>query len=147
VAAVRLAVRIGVVACVAAAALAGAGRLDTALAVFDFRADANHTATFLERTYPEIDILPGASEVLEDARLWMPDDARYRVVYGSPSLERRFGNVAFFLFILMWPRSQDQSGPAPPWTFCYRCTGSSLGPEWEILADSGQGLLFARRRS
>jgi hypothetical protein len=145
--ALHVAVRIGVVACVAAAGLVGVGRLDTALAVFDFRADENHSRTFVERTYPEIDTLPGASEVLEDARLWMPDDARYRVVYGSPELERRLGNVAFFLFILMWPRTQDQVEPEPSWTFCYRCTRSSLGPEYEVLSDSGQGLIFARRRS
>jgi hypothetical protein len=131
---------------VAAAALVGAGRLDTALAVFDFQADSNYSATFVERTYPEIDTLPGASKVMEDARLWMPEDASYRVIFGSPSLERRLGNVAYFLFLLMWPRNQSPIEPAP-WVFCYRCAHSSLGPEWEILSDSGQGLLFARRRS
>lgn len=145
-AALRIAVRVGVVACVAAAALVGAARLDTALAVFDGQADSNDSATFVERTFPEIDTLSGASKVMEDARLWMPEDASYRVMYGSPSLERRLGNVAFFLFLLMWPRTQSQIEPAP-WVFCYRCRDSYLGPEYEILSDSGQGLRFARRRS
>ena len=59
VSALQIAVRIGVVACVAAACLLGAGRLDDTVAVFDYRADTNAAATFNERTYPEIEFLPG----------------------------------------------------------------------------------------
>jgi hypothetical protein len=131
---------------VAAACLVGAGRLDDAVAVFDFRADANAAATFTERTYPEIDTLPGGAEVMEDARLWMPEDASYDVVFGRPSLERRFGNVAYFLYILLWPRTQAAAEPAD-WVFCYGCTRSTLGPGHEVLSDSGRGLLFARRNT
>jgi hypothetical protein len=144
--ALRIAIRVGVVACVGIACLVGAGGLDDAVAVFDFRADANAAASFNERTYPAIDSLPGAARVLEDARLWMPDDARYRVRYGQPSLERRFANVRYFLFLLLWPRGQVQDDRAS-WVFCYGCTPSTLGPEHEILSDSGRGLLFARRRA
>ncbi len=140
----RIAIRIGVVACVAAACLLGAGRLDDAVAVFDFHADVNHSATFTERRYPEIDSLPGAVPVMEDARLWMPENATYGVVFGQRFLERRFGNVRYFLFLLMWPRSQAQLERAP-WVFCYECTRSTLGDRYEVLSDSGQGLLFARR--
>ena len=50
--AMKTAVRVGIVACVTAACLMSAGRLDDALAVFDFRADTNDAATFNERTYP-----------------------------------------------------------------------------------------------
>jgi hypothetical protein len=142
---VRLSIRVGVVACVAAACLVGAGRLDNAVAVFDFRADANDAATFTDRTYPEIDTLPGAARVMEDARLWMPEDATYDVVFGRPSLERSFGNVAYFLFILLWPRAQVHAQDDAPWVFCYGCTPSTLGPGYEVLSDSGRGLLFARR--
>jgi hypothetical protein len=139
-----LVVRIGVVATVAVACLLGAGRLDNAVAVFDFRADENHASTFTERTYPEIDTLPGGARVLEDARLWMPEDAAYRVVYGRPELEQRFGNVAYFLFLLMWPRAPVEDESAP-WAFCYGCTPSTLDRGHEVLSDSGQGFLFARR--
>lgn len=144
--ALPIAIRVGVVACVAAACVLAAGRLDDAVAVFDFQADANDSATFNERTYPEIETLPGGNRVLEDARLWMPKDATYGVVFGSRSLEPRFGNVRYFLFILMRPRSQSQREPAS-WVFCYGCTRSTLGPEYAVLSDSGHGFLFARRRS
>jgi len=86
--ALQTAARIGVVACVSAAGLLGAGKFDDALAVFDFQADANVAATFNERTYPEISGLAGWASVLEDACLWMPEDATYRVVVG-PRLRRR----------------------------------------------------------
>ncbi len=144
--ALQLVIRAGVVACVGLACLLGAGRLDDAVAVFDFHADANDLATFTERTYPEIDSLPGARPVLEDARLWMPEDASYRVVFGRDSLERRFANVRYFLFLLLWPRSQAALEPSP-WLFCYRCTRSTLGDDYAVLSDSGRGLLFARRKS
>jgi hypothetical protein len=64
---VTLSIPVGVVACVAAACLGGAGRLDNAVGVFDFRADANDAATFTDRTYLEIDTLPGAAHVIEDS--------------------------------------------------------------------------------
>ncbi len=77
-----IAVRVGVVACVAAAGLLGVTKLDEAVAVFDFEADTNAASTFNDRVYPEIDGLEGAARVIEDARLWMPEDATYRVVDG-----------------------------------------------------------------
>jgi hypothetical protein len=140
----RLAIRVGVIACVAAAGLLGAGRLDDAVAVFDFHADANYAATFNDRMYPEIDSLPGAAPVLEDARLWMPEDASYRVVFGSPDVERGHSNVRYFLDILLWPRAQ-QAGDAS-WVLCYGCGPRTLGPGHEVLSQSDR-LLFARKAS
>jgi hypothetical protein len=138
----RLAVRIGVVACVGAACLLAAGRLDDAVAVFDFHADANYVATFNDRTYPEIDSLPAAAPVLEDARLWMPEASSYRVVYGSRELERRFTNVRYFLYILLWPRVQQADDAS--WVFCYGCSRAGLGPGYDVLSAS-ERLLFARK--
>jgi hypothetical protein len=144
--ALQTAARIGVVACVAAAGLLGAGKLDDALAVFDFQADANVATTFNERTYPEISGLDGWTSVLEDARLWMPEDATYRVVDG-PRLPAATspGSLRTYLGVLLMPRRQTQL-ESVPWVFCYGCTPSMLGPEYEILSDSGHGLRFARRR-
>jgi hypothetical protein len=147
VSALQLAVKAGVVACVAAAGLLGAGRLDDALAVFDFQADANVAATFNERTYPEIAGLPGGATVMEDARLWMPEDATYRVVDGPrvPG-ETTLASLRTYLGVLLMPRRQTRLEPAP-WVFCYGCARSTLAPEYEVLSDSGNGFLFARRRS
>ena len=142
----KIAIRIGVVACVIAACLLGAGRLDDALAVFDFRADANDAATFGERTYPDIEWLPGGAGVMEDARLWMPDDATYRVTRGPGIAASRLGSLRTFLFVLLLPRSQAQQEPVP-WVFCQGCTPATLGPQYEVLSDSRHGFLFARRRS
>jgi hypothetical protein len=146
VSALQVAVRVGVVACVAAACLVGAGRLDDATAVFDFHADANTAATFSERTYPDIEWLVGGATVMEDARLWMPEDATYRVVHGPGTVgERRSDSLRFFLRVLLMPRRQTQLESAP-WVFCHDCTPSQLGTGYEVLSDSGQGFLFARRR-
>ena len=142
----QIVVRVGVVASVAATCLAAAGQLDDAVAVFDYHADANALATFNQRTYPEIEFIPGGAEVMEDARLWMPDDARYRVVDGPDALVSRAGSLRTFLTVLLMPREQTQV-ETTPWVFCYGCSPSTLGPEYETLSDSGHGFLFARRTS
>ena len=137
-------IRGGVVACVAAASLLGAAKLDNALAVFDFRSDLNVAATFNERTYPDIDFLPGGDRVIEDARLWMPENATYAVT-GGPRSVSRLASLETFLFVLLMPRTQTQK-EAAPWVFCLDCTPERLGPDYEVLSDSGHGFLFARRR-
>ena len=143
----QIAIRLGVVACVAAACILGAGRLDDTLAVFDFQADANYSATFNERTYPEIEWRAGGGTVMEDARLWMPPDAKYRVIHGAdPSTRSRSRSLRTFLVVLLMPRSQTQL-ESVPWVFCDGCTPSTLGPKYEVLSDSRHGFLFARRRS
>jgi hypothetical protein len=142
----KIAVRVGVVACVSAAGLLGAGRLDDAVAVFDYRADLNAKATFNERTYPEFEFLAGGGKVMEDARLWMPGDASYRVIDGPDADASKSGPLRTFLLILLMQRSQTQVKSAR-WAFCYGCSSSTLGPEYEVLSDSGHGFLFARRRS
>jgi hypothetical protein len=139
-------VRVGVVSCVAAACLIGAANLDDAVAVFDFQADANHAATFSLRTYPDILELPGGAKVMEDARLWMSTDAAYRVVDGPLPTTLSRQSLRTFLVVLLMPRRQTRADSAV-WTFCFRCSPSTLGPEYEILSDSGHGFLFARRRS
>jgi hypothetical protein len=142
----RIAVRVGVVACVAAACVLAVSRLDDAVAVFDFQADTNAAATFTERTYPDVDGLPGGRRVMEDARLWMPEDATYRVVDGPLAVEVTSISLLTFLDVLLMPRRRTQL-ESSPWTFCYGCTPSTLGAEYEVLSDSGQGFLFARRSS
>ncbi len=141
----KTAVRVGIVACVTAACLMSAGRLDDALAVFDFRADTNDAATFNERTYPDIEWLPGGAGVMEDARLWMPENAMYRVIRGQGISASRVGSLRTFLFVLLMPRRQTH-GESVPWVFCQGCTPATLGPEYEVLSDSGHGFLFARSR-
>jgi hypothetical protein len=145
VAALRIAVRVGVVACVAAACLLAAGRLDSTVAIFDFQADANSAAGFNDRVYPEVVWLPAGATVLEDARLWMPENAAFRVIHGSGS-GKESGPLSTYVALLLWPRTVTDREPAA-WVFCHGCTAATLGPDYEILSDSGHGFLFARRES
>jgi hypothetical protein len=137
-------IRLGVVVCVAAAGLTAAGRLDDTIAVFDFQADANAERTFNERTYPASPWVAGSSTVLEDARLWIPDDAKYRVVHGPKFNTVQYsGYGRYFLLGLLLPRRQTDSRSAR-WVFCYGCDASTLGPRFEVLSGSGDGFLFGR---
>lgn len=129
--------------CVAVAAYVGAARLDDTIAVFDFHADANAGLTYRERTYLASD-LAGSWQVIEDGRLWMPDDADYRVVQGSrPVVSEHLRHARYFLVGLLAPRRQVDSESAP-WVFCYGCDDSTLGPRFRILSTSGDGFLFGR---
>jgi hypothetical protein len=142
-----IAVRVGVIACVAVACLIGAGRLDNALAVFDFEADSNAVATYSDRVYPEVDGLESWARVIEDARLWMPEDASYRLVAGpSVPVGTTTGSLRIYLDVLLMPRRRTEL-ESEPWVFCHGCTRATLGPAFEVLSDSGHGLVFARRRS
>ena len=142
----RIAARAGVVACVGAACILGVGKLDNAVAVFDYQADANVAAGFNERTYPTIAELPEGAKVFEDARLWMPEHATYRVVEGPLSTQLNRGSLRTFLTVLLMPRRETRLESAP-WVFCYGCTRSTLGTDYDVLSDSGKGFQFARRRS
>jgi len=140
-------VRALVVACVGVACFLGAGRLDDAVAVFDFRADLHAGMTYRDRTYPESAWVAGSASVIEDARLWMPEDASYRVLDGPDfSLLQSSGYGRYFLLGLLQPRTQIDTEVAP-WLFCYGCEASALGRRYEVLSDSGNGFLFARRRA
>ena len=141
----QLAVRMGVVVCVAGACVLGTARLDNAVAVFYFQADTNAAASFTERNYPEIVELPGGRKVFEDARLWMPEDASFRVVSG-PDGSAFLPAVRTFADMLLMPRTRIEAESAA-WAFCYLCTPATLGPEYEVLSDSGNGFVFARRRA
>ncbi len=137
--------RLGVVACVGVAAVVGAGRLDEVIGIFDYRADLSGGWTFRERTYPDSTWVAGSAQVMDDARLWMPEDAEYRVIEGRKlSIHESSGYGDHFLRTLLLPRVQTTS-PDAPWVFCYACTQATLGDGYEVLSESGDGFLFARR--
>lgn len=139
-------VRIGVVVSVAVAAYIGAARLDDTIAVFDFRADLNASLSYRDRTYLPGLGLAGDWRVLEDARLWMPRDATYRVVEkpGTGIETRRY--TRFFLLGQLLPRRQVESARAE-YAFCYSCTPRTLGPRFQVLSRGADGFLFGRFRS
>lgn len=139
------AIRIGVVACVAVAAVLGAVRLDEALGLFDFRADRNASLGYLERVYGDEGVVV-SRPVVQDALAWMPEDATYRVLVG-PHLtgEHRFTRLVIedFLEYFLLPRRRTSS-PSAPWVLCYGCDVSLLGPRFRVLSDGGNGIVFGR---
>lgn len=137
-------VRAGVAACVVLAALVSASKLDDTLGVLDLRADTNASLTYFERTYPAEDWVAGSGRVLEDARLWMPPDATYRVLVGrGADYLSDFGR--YFALGLLLPRRQTASRDAE-WLLCYGCGGSGLGERYRVLSRSGNELWFGRRK-
>ncbi len=140
-----LVVRVGVVVCVALAAYVGAGRLDDTIAVFDFRADLNASLTYRDRTYPPGEGPARDWRVLEDARLWMPRDATYRVVEKENVGQDTHRYARFFLLGLLLPRRQVDSTKAE-YAFCYGCPPATLGPRFQVLSSSPE-VLFGRFRS
>lgn len=135
-------VRLGVVACVVTAGAFGLIRLNDALGLLDARADRNASLDYTARTYLSDHVL-GSARVVEDARLWMPNDVTYRVVVGPNALttDQRFAHL--FLLGLMFPRRQSDSKSAP-FVLCFECDKTSLGSHFDVLSDNGHGLTFGR---
>lgn len=137
-------IRLGVVFCVAVAVGTAAVKVDDVLGYFDVRADTNAAATFEQRahTYPGWAVSEG--RFMEDARLWMPEDARYRVVLGPRfDAERSWDLTRYLLLWYLLPRRPTTSASAE-WAFCYGCDEATLGDRFEILSRVPGGPLFGR---
>jgi hypothetical protein len=140
------AMRVGVVLCVGMAFAAAALKWSTTLLIYAGRADANSSYTYSQRAHTHPEWSPEGGRVLEDARLWMPEDARYRVVLGpefDPETSSDFTRYLLLEFLL--PRRPTTSSSAP-WVFCYGCTSATLGRRFEILSQAGGGPTFGRMR-
>jgi len=138
-------IRFGVVLCVGLAVVVTASRyFSDALEGSDFWADRHSALDYMARSVP-IETAVGSTKVVEDARLWMPEDARYRIV-AAPDLQGPLQWAApDFLAGFLLPRRQTESEDAP-WAFCYLCDPAELGDRFEVLSDGGNGVLFGRVR-
>jgi len=134
--------RLGVVLCVALGIVVGALGFSDSLHGSSFWADRHGALGYMGRSVPREDVV-GSSKVVEDARLWMPPDARYRVVAGPELTGPRQWAAPDFLQGFLLPRRQVQSGYAP-WVLCYGCDTSALGGTFELLSDDGKGVVFGR---
>lgn len=134
--------RLGAVLCVGLALAAVAGAYRDALDGSDFWADRHSDLAYVERSVPTERAI-GSQQVVEDARLWMPEDATYRIVAG-PDLEGPLEWAApGFLAGFLLPRRQTDFEDAE-WVFCYLCDPEELGDGFEVLSDGGNGVLFGR---
>ncbi len=135
-------VRLGVVICVVLGVVILPGALADALDGNDHWADKNGSLDYVSREVPLAEAV-GSQRVAEDARLWMPEDASYRIV-AAPDLSGPLQWAApDFLASFLLPRRQTDSEDAE-WVFCYRCDTAELGDGFEVLADGGDGILFGR---
>lgn len=129
--------------CAVVVAVSALARLDETLGLFDYRADRNAGLTYLDREYGDRGWAPDR-RVIEDARLWMPQDATYRIVLG-PKWDNLDGTVAAdFLRYFLLPRRDTESG-STPWVFCYACDLSEEDG-FEVLAAGRDGIRFGRVR-
>ena len=139
----HLVTRIGVFVVVGVAVVAGVARLDEAFGLLDWRADLNASRTYLDRTYADDGQVIEDRRVVEDARLWMPEDATYRLVIGEREPSVRFGEVApDFLRYFLLPRRESVDAR---YVFCIDCDASELGDDVEVLS-RGKAIVFGRLR-
>ena len=141
----RRVIRTAVLIAAAGASAICFSRFDHVMGLFDWRADTNNEQGYLERLYGDEGIVR-SRRVVEEARLRMPEDARYRVEVG-PNLEEgnRFTTliIAEFLQYFLLPRRQVADDTAK-WGFCYGCDPETFGRPFEPLADAGNGVSFGR---
>jgi hypothetical protein len=137
--------RLGVLLCVLAAVATAAVKLDDALGIFDRRADLNSESTYGQRTHTHAEWSPLGGRVLENARLSMPEDARYRIVFGPRWNRARTADFTHQLLVgFLLPR-RPTTAPTAKWVFCYGCTASTLGDQFEIVDQVQGGPMFSRR--
>lgn len=113
---------------------------------FDSRADTNSALTHEQRAHTDPSWSPAAGRVMEDARLWMPEDARYRVILAPGSNAAR--SPDFSRALLLWyllPRRPTTS-PSAEWVFCYGCDEETFDTRFHVLSHAPGAPLFGRLR-
>ena len=136
--------RLGVVICVVVATGVAIPAFSDALNGSDSWADRNAGLSYASRSVPTREAV-GSQKVVEDARLWMPEDATYRIEV-APDLQGPLQWAApDFLAGFLLPRRQTGSADTP-WVFCFSCDVAALGEDFEVLSDDGSGVLFGRIR-
>jgi hypothetical protein len=134
---------IGVLVVVLLSVVAGATRLDEALGLLDWTADRNAARGYLDRTFADDGLVIEDRRVIEDARLWMPENATYRIVVGRRMPSVRFGDVApDFLRYFLLPRRESTDSR---YVICLDCEPSDLGGDVEVLS-RGRATIFGRSR-
>ena len=138
-------IRLGVVICIALAVVVSAARyFSDALDGSAFWADQHSALDYAMRSVPPESAV-GSQKVVEDARLWMPTDATYRIVTAPDLQGPLLWAAPDFLAGFLLPRRQTDSADAR-WVFCYQCDPTELGDRFEVLSDGGNGVLFGRMR-
>jgi hypothetical protein len=136
--------RLGALVCAALTLFVAVSWLfDDALPGQDHWASLNSGQSYAQRTFPSDEFI-GSGHVAEDARLWMPADATYRVVVGDKYENTPWGWAApNFLAGFLFPRRRADTAR---WAFCLGCDPSALGQNFKVLSDGGNGVTFGMSR-
>jgi hypothetical protein len=140
---VRNLARIGVIACVVLTlAVTLRWLFHDALPGQDHWASLNSSETYAQRTFPSDEFI-GSGHVAEDARLWMPRGATYRIIVGPKYENTPWGWAApNFLEGFLFPRKRNDSDAK--WVLCLGCDVGALGPSLHVLSNGGNGVVFGR---
>ena len=117
---------------------------DEALPGQDHWASLNSSLGYMQRTFPSDEFI-GSGLVAENARLWMPRDARYRVLVGEKYIASKspwsYAAPTFFAQFLLPRKRVDAANVG--WVVCIGCDRRGLG-SFHVLADGGNGVVFGR---
>ena len=78
------------------------------------------------------------TEVLNEARGWIPENGSYRLLVGPSSTDIDFRNYARYFLM---PR---RPAPDARWVLCYECDLSRLGSELDVVWKDNEGVLLGR---
>lgn len=108
----------------------------------DHLASFNSSATYAERTFPSDEFI-GSGRVADDARLWIPRGATYRILVGPKYENTPWGWAAPNFFAgFLFPRERDDANSN--WILCLGCDVGALGTNFHVLSDGGNGVVFGR---
>ena len=129
-------VRFGVAASVAIVVGLGFAYFASAVDRLDDDAGRNAAANYDDRSFGGGNALGVNQEALNQARSWIPENDRYRLLVGP------HGDVlgAYARYFLM-PRRPD---PDARWVLCYGCNVSALGDDFHIVWQNEAGIALGR---
>jgi hypothetical protein len=136
--------QIAVVACTAAATIAGLVHLPAELGTLHEHARANSQLSYTEREFAGGNGIVLEQEALYQARARIPPDATYRVETGDrlgDGAELTLPFIANFSTYFLLPRRPDDDAR---WIVCYGCDLSRYGPRARVLWRHEPGIAIAR---
>ena len=131
-------VRLGVVACLAAVIVLGTTYYVKAIDRLGADASRNAAANYDDRELGVVNAIGANMEVLNEARGWIPENGRYRLLVGTSSTDIDFRNYARYFLM---PR---RPAPDARWVLCYECDRSRFGSELDVVWEDNQGVLIGR---
>ena len=130
--------RLGVVACLAVAIVLGPVYYVKAVHRLGADASRNAAANFDDRELGGANALGAKTDVLNEARGWIPENGSYRLLVGPSSTDIDFRNYARYFLMPRRPARDAR------WVLCYECDLSRLGSDLDVVWQDDEGVLLGR---